>query len=48
MTPPETRYARSSDLRIAYQVGLRFENRGLHALRGLPDNMHLYTVLRSA
>ena len=28
--------------------GLRFENRGIHALRGLPDNMHLYTVLHAA
>jgi class 3 adenylate cyclase len=28
--------------------GLRFEDRGIHALRGLPDNMHLYTVLRPA
>jgi class 3 adenylate cyclase len=25
--------------------GLRFEDRGLHALRGLPDEVHLYTVL---
>jgi class 3 adenylate cyclase len=28
--------------------GLRFEDRGIHALRGLPDNMHLYTVLHPA
>jgi pimeloyl-ACP methyl ester carboxylesterase len=28
--------------------GLRFEDHGIHALRGLPDNMHLYTVLRPA
>ena len=28
--------------------GLRFEDRGIHALKGLPDNMHLYTVLRPA
>src|SRR5579862_6127465 len=25
--------------------GLRFEDRGLHALRGLPEEVHLYTVL---
>ena len=25
--------------------GLHFEDRGLHALRGLPDEVHLYTVL---
>jgi class 3 adenylate cyclase len=25
--------------------GLRFEDRGLHALRGLPEKVHLYTVL---
>jgi class 3 adenylate cyclase len=28
--------------------GLRFENRGIHALRGLPNDMHLYTVARAA
>lgn len=28
--------------------GLRFENRGIHALRGLPNDMHLYTVVRAA
>jgi class 3 adenylate cyclase len=27
--------------------GLRFEDRGLHALRGLPEEMHLYTVVGS-
>jgi class 3 adenylate cyclase len=25
--------------------GLRFEDRGLHVLRGLPEEVHLYTVL---
>lgn len=74
MTPPETRYAKSGDVSIAYQVvgngpldlifvpgfvsnldrmwenlvagsGLRFEDRGRHALRGLPEEVHLYTVL---
>jgi class 3 adenylate cyclase len=25
--------------------GLRFEDRGRHALRGLPEEVHLYTVL---
>jgi class 3 adenylate cyclase len=25
--------------------GLRFEDRGLHALRGLPEKVRLYTVL---
>jgi class 3 adenylate cyclase len=25
--------------------GLRFEDRGIHALKRLPDNVHLYTVL---
>jgi class 3 adenylate cyclase len=25
--------------------GLRFEDRGLHSLRGLPEQMHLYTVV---
>jgi class 3 adenylate cyclase len=28
--------------------GLRLENRGIHALRGLPNDMHLYTVARAA
>jgi pimeloyl-ACP methyl ester carboxylesterase len=28
--------------------GLRFEDRGIHALKGLPDEMHLYSVLRAA
>jgi class 3 adenylate cyclase len=28
--------------------GLRFENRGIHTLRGLPNDMHLYTVARAA
>jgi class 3 adenylate cyclase len=28
--------------------GLRFEDRGMHALKGLPDNVHLYTVLSAA
>jgi class 3 adenylate cyclase len=28
--------------------GLRFEDRGIHALRGLPDTMHLYSALRAA
>jgi class 3 adenylate cyclase len=27
--------------------GLRFEDRGIHALKGLPDKMHLYSVLRA-
>ena len=27
--------------------GLRFEDRGIHALKGLPDRMHLYSVLRA-
>jgi class 3 adenylate cyclase len=27
--------------------GLRFEDRGSHALRGLPEEVHLYTVLAS-
>jgi class 3 adenylate cyclase len=27
--------------------GLRFEDRGLHALRGLPEKVHLYTALGS-
>jgi class 3 adenylate cyclase len=25
--------------------GLRFEDRGLHSLRGLPERVHLYAVL---
>jgi class 3 adenylate cyclase len=28
--------------------GLRFEDRGIHALRDLPNNVHLYTVLHAA
>jgi class 3 adenylate cyclase len=28
--------------------GLRFEDRGIHALKGLPNNVHLYTVLHAA
>jgi class 3 adenylate cyclase len=27
--------------------GLRFEDRGMHVLKGLPDKMHLYAVLRA-
>jgi class 3 adenylate cyclase len=26
--------------------GLRFEDRGIHALKGLPDDVHLYAVIR--
>jgi class 3 adenylate cyclase len=25
--------------------GLRFSDRGMHALRGLPEEVHLYTAL---
>jgi class 3 adenylate cyclase len=28
--------------------GLRFGDRGVHALKGLPEDVHLYTVLRAA
>jgi hypothetical protein len=28
--------------------GLRFEDRGYHALRGLPEAVHLYVALGSA
>jgi class 3 adenylate cyclase len=28
--------------------GLRFEDRGIHALKGLPDNVHLFTALPAA
>jgi len=92
MDPPETRYAKSGDVRIAYQVvgegpldlvfvpdiggiavniaarvaamagpnetlvsstvrdlvagsGLRFADRGHHALKGLPEDVHLYSAL---
>ena len=53
MEPPETRYAKSGDINIAYQVfgegsGLRLEDRGLHALKGLPEEVRLYTVLGAA
>ncbi len=51
---PETRYARSGDVSIAYQVvgegprdlgsGLEFEERGLRELKGLPGSWHLDAV----
>jgi class 3 adenylate cyclase len=28
--------------------GLRFDDRGIHALKGLPDDVNIYTVLRAA
>ena len=51
MDPPETRYAKSGTLvsstvgDLVAGSGLRFEDRGLHALRGLPERVHLYTAL---
>jgi hypothetical protein len=48
---PETKYARSGDVSIAYQVvgsGLRFDDRGGHALKGGPGEWHLYAVDRAA
>jgi len=37
---------RSSTVRdLVPGSGLGFEDRGLHALRGLPEEVHLYTVL---
>ena len=48
MEAPETRYAKSGDVHIAYHLagsGLRFEDRGRHALRGLPEEVHLCTAL---
>jgi hypothetical protein len=53
---PETRYARSGDVNIAYQVvgegpfdlvagsGIEFEDRGVHPLKGLPGEWRLYAV----
>jgi hypothetical protein len=43
MELPETRYAKSGDLNIAGS-GLRFEDRGLHELRGLPEQLHIYAL----
>jgi hypothetical protein len=33
---------------LVARLSLPFEDRGSHALKGLPDNVHLYTVLRAA
>jgi len=51
-TVPETKYARSGSLHIAYQVigggsldlVLRFEDRGTHALKGVPGEWRLFAV----
>jgi class 3 adenylate cyclase len=46
---PETRYARSGDVNIAFQVGemgLRFEEHGIHELKGVPGRWPLYAVER--
>ena len=61
---PDTRYARSGDVNIAYQVvgnevwvshavkdlvagsGLRFEDRGARALKGVPGEWRLFAVVR--
>jgi hypothetical protein len=65
MDPPEIRYAKSGEVRIAYQVigggdldlvwvpgfvtnlELAWEDpaEARHELRGLPEEVHLYTVL---
>jgi len=37
--PPETRYARSGDVSIAYQ------DRGLHELKGIPGEWQLYAAV---
>jgi hypothetical protein len=50
---PQTRYALSGDISIAYQVlgaglvagsGITFAERGEHALKGLPDRLRLFAV----
>ncbi|MBI2161458.1 MAG: hypothetical protein HYU25_13970 [Candidatus Rokubacteria bacterium] len=57
---PETHYARSGEINIAYQVvgdgprdlvlvpgwvsNIRFEDRGTHALKGVPGEWHLFAV----
>jgi hypothetical protein len=43
---PRTRYARSGDVHIASQVGsgIRFEDRGVHVLKGVPGEWQLYAV----
>jgi hypothetical protein len=42
---PETQYARVGDIRIAYQVlGVGFDDRGTHELKGVPGEWHLYAV----
>jgi class 3 adenylate cyclase len=64
---PATRYAKSGDVHIAYQVadahevwvsstvrdlvagsGLRFADRGVHALKGVPGEWRLFAVEASA
>jgi hypothetical protein len=67
---PVTRYAKSGDVHIAYQVtgegpldlvfvpgfvshlvagsGLRFQDRGRQALKGVPDEWHLFALEREA
>ena len=79
--PPETRYAKGSDVNIAYQVigtaprdlvlvpgwvsnvevlvsstvkdlvagsGLRFADRGVQVLKGIPGDWHLFAVERGS
>ena len=44
--PPDETVVSSTVRDLVAGSGLRFENRGIHALRGLPNDMHLYTVAR--
>jgi hypothetical protein len=56
MTPPETRFAQSGDASIAYQVlgqgppdivigsGIEFDECGLFALKGFPEEWNLFKV----
>ena len=45
MSTPRTRYARNGDRTVTDLVagsGLRFDSRGLHALRGVPGEWELF------
>jgi hypothetical protein len=46
---PETRYAKSGEVHIAYQVtgsGLRFADRGSHVLKGVPGEWRIFALDR--
>jgi class 3 adenylate cyclase len=45
MAGPDETLVSSTVRDLVADSGLRFKDRGLHALRGLPEQVHLYTVL---